>query len=59
MKRMPGDLLFLESGSEQILRKENGTLIVNSNLDEYQKKYLTSDLLRFLDHKYMREKLTN
>ncbi len=28
MKRMPGNLLFLENGSEQILRKENSKLIV-------------------------------
>lgn len=59
MKRMLGNLLFLENGSDQILRKENGKLIVNSNLDKYQKKYLTKDLLRFLDHDYMKEKLPN
>lgn len=28
MKRVPGNLLFLENGSEQILRKENSKLIV-------------------------------
>ncbi|UQZ35501.1 hypothetical protein C2I18_19415 [Paenibacillus sp. PK3_47] len=52
IKQCAGNLLLLENGSDQLLRKENGQLIVNHDLDQYQKKYLTSSLLGLLDHSY-------
>lgn len=57
MKQCDGNLLFLENGSDQLLRKENGQLIVNSDLDQYQIKYLTPSLLSLLDHSYIERKL--
>ncbi len=59
MKQFAGSLLFLENGSDQLLRKENGQLIVNNDLDQYQIKYLTTNLLNLLDHSYNEEKLPN
>ena len=59
MKHCGGNLLFLENGSDQLLRKENGQLIVNNDLDQYQIKYLTTGLLSLLDHPYIEEKLPN
>jgi len=57
LKQCGGNLLFLENGSNQLLRKENGQLIVNSDLDQYQIKYLTPSLLSLLDHPYIERKL--
>ncbi|OAB42113.1 hypothetical protein [Paenibacillus glacialis] len=57
IKQCGGNLLLLENGSDQLLRKENGQLIVNSDLDQYQIKYLTPSLLSLLDHSYIEEKL--
>lgn len=57
LKQCGGNLLFLENGSDQLLRKENGQLIVNSDLDQYQIKYLTPSLLSLLDHPYIERKL--
>lgn len=57
MKQFNGNLLFLENGSDQLLRKENGQLFVNHDLDPYQIKYLTKSLLRLLEHPYIEEKL--
>lgn len=57
IKQYGGNLLFLENGSDQLLRKENGQLIVNSDLDQYQIKYLTPSLLSLLDYAYIEEKL--
>ncbi|MGG4548931.1 hypothetical protein ABER02_14150 [Rossellomorea marisflavi] len=59
MRQVGGNLLFLENGSDQLLRKENGQLMVNSDLDQYQEKYLTKGLLSFLEHSYINEKLPN
>ena len=59
MRQVGGNLLFLENCSDQLLRKENGQLIINSDLDQYQEKYLTKGLLSFLEHSYMKEKLPN
>ncbi|WP_152392602.1 hypothetical protein [Paenibacillus guangzhouensis] len=56
IKQCGGNMLFLENGSDQLLRKENGQLIVNSDLDQYQIKYLTSSLLSLLDHSYIEGK---
>lgn len=57
MKQNDGNLLFLEAGSDQLLRKENGKLIINNDLDQYQSKYLTTSLLNLLDHPYIEKKL--
>ncbi|AIQ60713.1 hypothetical protein [Paenibacillus borealis] len=57
IKQYGGNLLFLENGSDQLLRKENGQLSVNSDLDQYQIKYLTPSLLSLLDCAYIEEKL--
>lgn len=57
IKQCGGNLLFLENGSDQLLRKENDQLIVNSDLDQYQIKYLTPSLLSLLDYTYIEEKL--
>ncbi|MCX7569208.1 hypothetical protein OS242_04485 [Tumebacillus sp. DT12] len=59
MKGCCGNLLFLENGSDQLLRKENGQLIVSNDLDQYQIKYFTADRLSLLDHPYIEEKLPN
>ncbi|MFD1905331.1 hypothetical protein ACFSQ7_16620 [Paenibacillus rhizoplanae] len=48
-------LVFLEDGSDQLIRKENGQLIINSDLNQYQIKYLTQSLLNLLDHSYVKE----
>lgn len=59
MKLYGGNLLFLENGSDQLLRKENGQLIVNNDLDQYQIKYLSTGLLSLLHHPYSEKKLPN
>ncbi|MRN55621.1 hypothetical protein [Paenibacillus monticola] len=59
MKQINGNLLFLEDGSDQLLRKENGELIINKDLDQYQTKYLSKSLLSLLDHSYIEKKLSN
>ncbi|MEK3911142.1 hypothetical protein [Paenibacillus sp. FSL H7-0331] len=59
MKQIDGNLLFLEDGSDQLLRKENGELIINKDLNQYQTKYLSTSLLSLLDHPYTEKKLSN
>jgi hypothetical protein len=59
IKHTEGNLLFLEDGSTQLLRMENGLLTVNNQLDEYQTKYLTSSLLLLLDHPYIEKELSS
>lgn len=59
MKLVEGNLLFLENGSDQLLRKESGQLIVKNDLDHYQIKYLTKSLLRLLEHSYVKHNLPN
>ncbi|MFE0558483.1 hypothetical protein ACFW1P_21440 [Paenibacillus sp. NPDC058910] len=59
MNKIDGNLLFLENGSDQLLRKENGQLIVNNDLNQYQKRYLTKSLLGLLDHSYIEDRLSN
>ncbi|MEC2077043.1 hypothetical protein [Metabacillus fastidiosus] len=59
MREISGNLLFLENGSDQLLRKESDQLIVNNDLDQYQIKYLTTSLLSLLDHPYIEENLPN
>lgn len=59
IKHNEGNLLFLEDGSTQLLRMENGLLAVNNQLDEYQTKYLTPSLLRLLDRPYIAKELSS
>ncbi|HBU84005.1 MAG TPA: hypothetical protein DEF35_20530 [Paenibacillus sp.] len=59
IRHINGNLLFLEDGSAQLLRMENGQLMVNNVLDEYQTKYLTSSLLRLLGCSYIESELSN
>ncbi|PZD93024.1 hypothetical protein DNH61_24880 [Paenibacillus sambharensis] len=59
MKKFEGNLLLLENGSKQLLRKEDGQLIVNNDLDQYQVKYLTASLLSLLNHSYNYKILIN
>lgn len=42
------DMVFVENGTDQLFRKENDNLIINTNLDQYQKKYLTTELINHL-----------
>ncbi|MBO2946020.1 hypothetical protein JJQ72_18740 [Paenibacillus sp. F411] len=57
MKQFEGNLLLLENGSAQLLRKENGKLFVNNDLDQYQIKYFNADIISLLDHSYTEKKL--
>ncbi|WP_342571963.1 hypothetical protein MKY85_04975 [Paenibacillus sp. FSL R5-0749] len=57
IKHTEGNLLFLEDGSTQLLRMENGLLTVNNRLDEYQTEYLTSKILLLLDRPYIKKEL--
>lgn len=59
IRHIDGNLLFLEDGSAQLLRIENGQLIVNNALDQYQRKYLTTSLLSLLDRPYIEKELSN
>ncbi|MFC8684460.1 hypothetical protein [Brevibacillus porteri] len=59
IRHIDGNLLFLEDGSAQLLRIENGQLIVNNALDQYQRKYLTTSLLSLLDSPYIEKELSN
>ncbi|MGE6575798.1 hypothetical protein [Paenibacillus xylanexedens] len=59
IKHTEGNLLFLEDGSTQLLRMENGLLVVNNRLDEYQTKYLTPSLLLLLDRPYIEKELSS
>jgi len=59
IKHTEGNLLFLEDGSTQLLRMENGLLAVNNRLDEYQTKYLTPSLLLLLDRPYIEKELSS
>lgn len=59
IRHIDGNLLFLEDGSAQLLRIENGQLIVNNALDQYQTKYLTTSLLSLLDRTYIEKELSN
>ncbi|GEB34992.1 hypothetical protein [Brevibacillus parabrevis] len=59
IRHIDGNLLFLEDGSAQLLRIENGQLFVNNALDQYQAKYLTTSLLSLLDRPYIEKELSN
>ncbi|WP_342554399.1 hypothetical protein [Paenibacillus sp. FSL R7-0652] len=59
INHIDGNLLFLEDGSAQLLRMENGQLMVNDVLDQYQRKYLTTSLLNLLERPYIEKELSN
>ncbi|MGF6355215.1 hypothetical protein ABIE27_003129 [Paenibacillus sp. 4624] len=59
MKDTEGNLLFLEDGSTQLLRMENGSLTVNNRLDKYQTKYFTPSLLSILNYPYIEKELSS
>lgn len=59
VKVTEGNLLFLEDGSTQLLRMENGSLTVNNRLDKYQIKYFTSSLLSILNYPYIEKELSS
>ncbi|SFC83045.1 hypothetical protein SAMN04488168_11061 [Bacillus sp. 491mf] len=58
MNRFEMNLLLLENGSDQLIRKENDILIVNTELDQYQSNYLSKKLLELLDYPYIERKLS-
>ncbi|SFK04129.1 MULTISPECIES: hypothetical protein [unclassified Bacillus (in: firmicutes)] len=58
IKRFEMNLLLLENGSDQLIRKENDILIVNAELDQYQLIYLSKNLLELLDYSYIERKLS-
>ncbi|WP_374966081.1 hypothetical protein [Lysinibacillus sp. RS5] len=51
------DMVFIENGSDQLFRKENHTVIINSDLDQYQKKYLSSKLINHLKTPFIYKQL--
>ncbi|WP_434752751.1 hypothetical protein [Paenibacillus amylolyticus] len=59
MKDAEENLLFLEDGSTQLLRMENGSLTVNNRLDKYQTKYFTPSLLSILNYPYIEKELSS
>ncbi|MEJ8548507.1 hypothetical protein [Brevibacillus borstelensis] len=53
------DMVFLENGTDQLFRKENDMVVVNVNLDQYQKKYLSNKLLSLLSFPYIHREISN
>ncbi|GAB6991791.1 hypothetical protein JCM16418A_38410 [Paenibacillus pini] len=51
------DMVFVENGTDQLFRKENDIVIVNTNLDQYQKKYLSKKLINSLKYPYIERDL--
>ncbi|MGV2881901.1 hypothetical protein [Paenibacillus sp. AD87] len=47
------DMVFVENGTDQIFRKENTTVIINTKLDQYQKKYLSNKIITLLRFPYI------
>ncbi|GGI18061.1 hypothetical protein [Gottfriedia solisilvae] len=58
IKVVKGNLLLLENGSDQLIRKEKDILVINSELNEYQSKYLSKNLIKLLDYPYIEKKLS-
>ncbi|WP_254329023.1 hypothetical protein [Paenibacillus sp. MZ03-122A] len=51
------DMVFVENGTDQLFRKENDTVIINTELDQHQKKYLSSTLINLLRLPYLYKEL--
>ncbi|WP_321383095.1 hypothetical protein [uncultured Enterococcus sp.] len=49
--------LFLEIGDRQLFRKEDGQLWINTDLEDYQKEYLTPATLESLSNNYKLKKM--
>lgn len=47
------NLIFIENGTDQIFRKEDDTVIINTNLDQYQKAYLSNERIASLQFPYI------
>ena len=53
------DMVFLENGTDQLFRKENDTVIINTKLDQYQIKYLSNKIISLLRFPYIYQELPN
>ncbi|GGI95935.1 hypothetical protein [Paenibacillus hunanensis] len=53
------DLVLVENGTDQLFRKENDTVIVNTKLDQYQIKYLSNERITLLGLPCVHHKLLN
>lgn len=53
------DMVFVENGTDQIFRKEDATVIINSKLDQYQQKYLSDKMITLLRLPYFFQELPN
>ncbi|RJG21447.1 hypothetical protein DQX05_21490 [Paenibacillus thiaminolyticus] len=53
------DMVFVENGTDQLFRKENDTVIINTKLDQYQKKYLSNKIINLLRFPYIYQELSN
>ncbi|OMD44690.1 hypothetical protein BSK65_29495 [Paenibacillus odorifer] len=53
------DMVFVENGTDQIFRKENATVIINTKLAQYQKKYLSNKIITLLRFPYIFQELPN
>ncbi|WP_341281080.1 hypothetical protein [Paenibacillus sp. FSL H8-0537] len=51
------DMVFVENGTDQLFRKENDNVIINTDLDQYQKKYLSSKLINYLKTPFIYKEL--
>lgn len=51
------DMVFVENGTDQIFRKENDNVIINTKLDQYQKKYLSNKIITLLRIPYIFQEL--
>jgi hypothetical protein len=53
------DSVFVENGTDQIFRKEDASIIINTKLDQYQRKYLSNHLITLLRYPYIFKELPN
>lgn len=51
------DMVFVENGIDQIFRKENATVIINTKLDKYQENYLSNKIIFLLQFPYIFKEL--
>lgn len=51
------DMVFVENGTDQLFRKENDTVIINTKLDHYQKKYLSNKIINLLRFPHIYQEL--
>ncbi|CAM3417430.1 MULTISPECIES: hypothetical protein [Paenibacillus] len=53
------DMVFVENGTDQLFRKENDTVIINTRLDQYQTKYLSNEMINLLRLPHIYQELSN